>query len=155
MTNFENIMTGTVHSGRVRKLRADFTSEGYVEWATADCEKGAAYRNINRMQLVETDKPITCQRCIARTTPVEPAVDAKGWTELRVTIHGSFAERFKTERSATIWLVDHIVSHELLNYRLDAAAVELVKSKLTISADELDAKIAAKRKRVERELRQH
>lgn len=153
MTNFVNIITGTVHSGRVRKLRADFTDKGFVEWPTADCERSAAYSNVNRMQLDATDAPITCKRCIARTAPVEPIVDAKGWAELTITLHGRFTEHFKTERSATIWLVEHVINHELFGYRFDADAVELVKSKLTISSDALDAKIAAKRKRVERELR--
>jgi hypothetical protein len=145
-TNFANVMTGTVHSGRVRKMRADFTASGFVEWATADCEKGAAYRNINRMQLVATDEAVTCGRCIARTTP-KPVTGFN----VTITVHGRWSETFKTERSAIIWLVDHIVMHELFDYSYDAVAVQTVRDAVELSDDELAKKVAAKAKRIERE----
>lgn len=147
MTNFENIQTATVHAGRVRKLRADFTESGYVEWATADCEKGAAYRNVNRMQLVETDADVTCKRCLALTAPAKPV---EGFA-LDITING-FRERFRNVKTATTALVTHLADHEALGYRLDADAVAALKSAVEISEDELAKKVAAKVKRYQRDM---
>lgn len=148
MSNFENVMTGTVHSGRVRKLRADFTESGYVEWPTADCEKGAAYRNINRMQLVATDADVTCKRCAALTAPEKPA---EGF-QLEVKING-YVERFRNVKTATSALVTHIVDHEVLGYSFDAAAVETLRAAIEISDDELAKKVTAKTKSYQRDMR--
>lgn len=148
MSNFENIQTQTVHAGRVRKLRADFTESGFVEWATADCEKGAAYRNVNRMQLVATEKPVTCKRCLALTAPAKPI---EGF-HVELTING-YKERFRNVKTATSALVAHIANHEVLGYRFDADAVATLKSAVEISDEELAKKVAAKCKQYRREMR--
>jgi hypothetical protein len=148
MTNYENVMTGTVHNGKVRKLRADFTDSGYVEWNTADCEKGAAYRSINRMQLAATDKPVNCKRCLSLNAP---AKTPEGFY-LRLEKVNGFPETFRNVKTARSFLINHLADHEALGYRLDADAVKTLTEATGISAEELASKVAAKVRKFRREM---
>lgn len=150
MTNYENVMTGTVHTGKVRRLRADFTESGYVEWNTADCEKGAAYRSINRMQLAATDKPVTCKRCQSLNAPAK----APEGFYLEIKTAYGFTKKFRNVNTATSYLINHLADHEALGYRLDADAVETLKKATGISDEELTKKVGAKVRKFRREMEQ-
>lgn len=145
--HIENLMTGTVHEGEIRKFRASFTETGYVEFRTPVCEKNVHYGRTQRMAaLAITDKPVTCARCLARKAPAK----VEGF-HLTVSING-YRETFRNVRTATSMLVEHLANHEALGYTLDADAVRVLTEAVGITKTDLAKKVAAKVRRYRREM---